>query len=174
MLIDDFIKLPKMISVPRTTLYIRGYTEALSFYSDVRVIPNEDWLQGELRLLLRKHLRLVKPPLYLIPVFRDNNCYNFVLKGAEKYTPRVRESSSYLSSGFVPGIERIQKGDVVVFCEGFKDSFIFLRLGMKCLPMLTSNPSFKLLQFFKSLNCKLIFVPDNEENTNNFVESYTK
>ena len=158
---DFFSTLPLVSQVPRRQFYVKGYTEALSLFSDVRVVLNEEWMSGVPHDLLEYFYR-VKFPCYFIPIFRENNCFGFVVKGFSKETPRFCTNNMLL-----PGCERIKGGEVVVLVEGCKDCMIPM-LALKGLyavviPMLTAVPSREFLGFLKEMKCTVVYASDNDE-----------
>jgi len=157
---DFYSLLPLIDQVDPYRFYVKGYTEALKLFSGVRVVLDEGWLNG-VPPDLQDYFFRVKFPCYFIPIFRDSNCFGFVVKGFQKETPRFCTNNKYL-----PGCERIHGGEVVVLVEGIKDSYLpFLAckgLPVVVIPMLTAIPSKDLLGFLKEMGCSLVFVPDND------------
>jgi hypothetical protein len=96
-----------------------------------------------------------------------------VVKGVGKYTPR------FATNMLLPGCERL-KGDgqeVVVFVEGFKDAYLPMLScrdlpGVVVLPMLTSVPSKDLLSLLGQYGCRVVMVPDNDDNAGNHLSRF--
>ena len=156
---DFFSALPLLNQVNRYHFYIPGYTEALSHFSDVRVVLSEEWLSG-VHYDLQDYFFKVNFPSYFIPIFQKNDCYGFVVKSFSKMTPR------FCTNALLPGCERIQGGELVVLVEGFKDSMIPMMvskdLPVVVVPMLTAIPSRELLGYFKQMECSVLYIPDND------------
>jgi hypothetical protein len=164
MLQHFYESLPSLSAV--SSFYIPGYTEALSFFSGVRVIPHSSFIEGTDMMVFKKYFFALKAlPVYFIPIFRKRKCYGFVLRGAEvKFTPR------FCTNFLLPGCERIENGDIVFIVEGLKDSGPLLMLGVKTIPCLTSAPSVELLRWLKLKNCKVYIIPDWDEHLKEHVQ----
>jgi hypothetical protein len=158
---DFFIALPLIDQVPVSQFYIPGYTESLQLFSEVRIVPSEDWLQG-VSEELKAYFIKVGFPCYMVPVFRDSFCYGFVVKGFGKMTPK------FCTNEMVPGCERLHGGETVILVEGFKDTYcpVVACRGIPAvvLPMLTALPGRALLKWLGLLGCRVIFIPDNDEH----------
>ncbi|MCL2129052.1 MAG: hypothetical protein FWH35_01695 [Treponema sp.] len=161
---DFFSALPLLHQVDPYRFYVPGYSEALSLFSDVRVVLDESWLSG-VPSDLQDYFFITNFPCFFIPIFTGKNCYGFVLKGFRKETPR------FCTNMLLPGCERIKGGELVVLCEGMKDCFVPLYvskgLPVVVVPLLTSVPSRDFLGFLKSMNCSVLFIPDNDERRGN-------
>jgi hypothetical protein len=161
---DFFISLPGIDQVSRSQFYIQGYTEALGLFSEVRVVFSPDWLQ-EVSEELKSYFMKVGFPCYLVPIFREHNCYGFVVKGLAKLTPK------FSTNELAPGCERLKRGQVVILVEGFKDCYVpmmaFRGDFVTVLPMLTSLPTKALLGMLNDLDCRVILVPDNDGHAGN-------
>jgi len=161
---DFFSALPSLSQVDLYHFYVKGYTESLKLFSDVRVVLNEDWLSG-VPYELQDHFFKVNFPCYFIPIFRGTDCYGFVVKGFSKCTPR------FCTNSLLPGCERITGGELVILVEGFKDAYLPMLacqgLPVVVIPMLTSVPSKELLTFLHSMGCSVLFVSDNDEHRAN-------
>ena len=142
--------------------YVPGYTEALTLFSDVRVVPNSCYIEGTDAAAFRKYFFAMKSlPVYWIPIFYDRKCYGFVLKNnTVKVSVRFKVSDVFS----VPGIERVRRGSLVFMAEGLKDVGPLLSLGYVSLPMLTSVPSLSLLMWLREQGCKVVVVPDHDEH----------
>jgi hypothetical protein len=158
---DIFVAIPTIDQVLVSQFYIPGYTESLRIFSEVRVVPSGDWLEG-VSEIFKSYFIKVGFPCYLVPIFQGGACYGFVVKSFGKFTPR------FCTNDLLPGCERLRGGEVVIFVEGFKDCFCPMLackgLSAVVLPMLTALPGRALLGRLKSLGCRVVFVPDNDEN----------
>ena len=156
---DFFSALPLLNQVNRYHFYIPGYTEALGYFSDVRVVLSEEWLSG-VPHDLQDYFYKVNFPCYMVPIFRGTDCYGFVVKGFTKMTPR------FCTNALLPGCERIQGGELVVLVEGFKDAYtpmlVSKGLPVVVVPMLTAIPSREFLGWLKEMGCSVLYVPDND------------
>ena len=154
-----FSSLPLISQVDRYYFYIPGYTESLGYFSEVRVVLSEEWLDG-VPFDLQDYFFRVGFPNYFIPIFRGNDCYGFVVKSFNKMTPR------FSTNAMMPGCERINGGELVVLVEGFKDVYIPLLvsegLPVVVIPLLTALPGRELLGFFKQMGCSVLYIPDND------------
>lgn len=146
---------------------IPAYTKSLELYNGVRVVPDESFVETVSSKDLG-YFKSVGFPCYFIPIFRGSECYGYVLKGLEKKTP---SSSGWLHN---PGIERIKKGCTVWLVEGIKDSYLPLKCKQVCVPMLSSGVTAKLLSFLRSMECKVVYVPDNDEHRQQFLSGFYK
>ena len=159
-----FNALPLLHQVDIYHFYIKGYTEALQNFSEVRVVLLGEWLSG-VPDNLKEYFFRVGFPCYIIPIFQGSNCYGFVVKGFNKETPK------FCTNMLLPGCERITGGEIVVFVEGFKDSYVPMvalkDLPVVVVPMLTSVPSKELLEALKGANCSVLFVPDADSYIGN-------
>lgn len=152
----------------KSDFYVRGYTEALALYTGVRVVPDISYISG-LSEDHRRYFISVGFPCYFIPIInRLNSCFGYVLKGREKKTPR--NCTNFL----LPGTDGVYENDIVVLVEGIKDSYILRKIGLKAIPMLTSNPSEALLWWFRSHNNKVLFIPDNDMYLQRSVDNFVK
>ena len=128
-------------------------------FSGTRVILSEEWISG-VPVDLQSYFFRVHFPCYFLPIFKGSDCFGFVVKGFSKETPR------FCTNMLLPGCERINGGEVVVFVEGLKDSYLPIKalkdLHAVVVPMLTAVPSRELLGFLKGMNCSVLYVPDND------------
>jgi hypothetical protein len=158
---DFFISLPTMDQVSVSRFYIPGYTESLTLFSEVRVVFSPDWLQG-VSEELKAYFIKAGFPCYMVPIFRGGSCYGFVVKGHGKLTPK------FCTNEMIPGCERLREGGIVVFVEGFKDAYCPMvackGLSAVVLPMLTSLPRRAFLGWLKTLKCRVVFIPDNDDH----------
>ena len=158
---DFYSSLPLLKQVPKYQFYTQGYTEALGLFSGVRVVLSEEWLSG-VPADLQDYFFRVKFPCFFIPVFTEQNCYGFVVKGFSKQTPR------FCTNALLPGCERIRGGELVILCEGLKDAYLPMvcckDLPVVVIPMLTAVPSKDFLGFLKTMGCTVLYVPDNDEH----------
>ena len=161
---DWFTTLPLLSQVNKYQFYIPGYTEALSLFSEVRVVMGEDWISG-VPSDLQQHFYKVKFPCYFIPIFVGENCYGFVLKGFSKTTPR------FCTNLLLPGCEKIKGGEIIVLVEGIKDCYIPMLackgLPVVVIPLLTSVPSLGLLEFLRDAGCRVLYIPDSDDHVSN-------
>lgn len=162
---EFYESLPPMSALPN--FYIRGYTEALRYYTGVRVVPDISFCEG-VPSRYRFYLDSVPAPFYFVPIIRGNNCYGFLLKSMEKRTPR------YCTDCYLPNYDLVRDGDTVVFVEGIKDSCLPLSLGLVTLPMCTSSVSAPLLEDLASRDCKAVYCPDNDKGRDGFVAAFRK
>lgn len=164
-LLEFYTSLPTLEQMPG--FYVPGYTEALKTFTGVRVIPNPSFVDGlskeDEKYLLSRQLGW---PRYFIPLILGNNCYGYVLKSYVKRTPRRHTKNVY------PGQELIKQGDVVCLVEGIKDAYILRALKLQAIPMLTSEPCDELIDYLEMLQCKLVFVPDNDDYRGTFIKSF--
>jgi hypothetical protein len=140
-------------------------------FSEVRVVLSDEWLQG-VPHDLQDYFYKVGFPCYFVPIFTGRNCFGFVAKGAGKYTPR------FATNMLLPGCERL-RGDgkeTVVFVEGFKDAYLPMLsckdLPVVVLPMLTAVPSESLLSLLRQYGCRVVMVPDNDDNAGNHLSRF--
>jgi len=170
-LFEFYQSLPSIESITPYQFYIKGYTEALKQFSDVRVVLSEEWLQG-VPLDLRDYFYRVGFPNYFIPIFLQEDCFGFVLKGFSKETPR------FGTNMLLPGCERIMPGGLVLLVEGIKDTYLPLQacrgLPVTVLPMLTAVPGRELLAWFKEHNCAVLYVPDNDDRRADHVSRFAE
>jgi len=154
-----FSTLPLVHQVDTYQFYVKGYTEALRYFSEVRVVLSEEWLVG-VPTDLKDYFYRVGFPCYFIPIFYKQSCFGFVVKGFHKETPK------FCTNMLLPGCERITGSNLVVLVEGLKDAYVPMLacdgLPAVVVPMLTSVPSKELLYLFKEMRCEVLFVPDND------------
>jgi hypothetical protein len=158
---EFFLALPLIDQVPVSQFYVSGYTESLKLFSDVRVVLSDEWLRG-VPIDLQDYFYKVGFPCYFVPIFTGRNCFGFVTKGFGKYTPR------FATNMLLPGCERIKGGEIVIFCEGFKDCFLPMvackDLPVVVVPMLTAVPGKDLLSLLAGYGNTVVFVPDNDDH----------
>jgi hypothetical protein len=154
MLANFYQSLPRPGDVPG--FYIHGYTEALKYFSGVRVVPHSTFIEGTDAMQFKRYFMALKSlPVYFIPIFQERKTYGFVLKsGAVKFTPK------FCTCELLPGCERVKDRDTVFMAEGIKDVGPLLMAGYKAVPMLTAIPSVGLLKRFKGMGCKVVIIPD--------------
>lgn len=166
-LLEFYSSLPTLEQMPG--FYVPGYTEALKTFPGVRVIPDPSFVEGmgkaDSIYLLSNQLTW---PRYFIPLMLGNNCYGYVLKGREKRTPRRHTKNVF------PGQTEVVSRDVVCLVEGIKDAYLLRAIGIHCIPMLTSEPCKELLVYLETKQCQLVFIPDNDQYRDNFIESFKK
>ena len=159
-----FSTLPLIHQVDPYLFYVRGYTEALRNFSEVRVVLSEEWLCG-VPFELKDYFFRVGFPCYFIPIFQANICYGFVVKGFGKETPK------FCTNMLLPGCEKIAGGELLVLVEGLKDAFIPFHacqgLPAVAVSMLTAVPSREFLEAAKAANCSVLFAPDNDAYAQN-------
>lgn len=161
-LLEVYTSLPKP---NKDLLHVPCYTESLSTFSGVRVLPSETYLDGLPPDLVRS-ASLVGLPCFVIPIHSAGRCYGIVLKGRGKPTPR------YGNTARLCGWESVAPGSTVVLVEGFKDTYILRRMGVLALPLLTSMPSARTLSLLASMACKVVYVPDNDSYGQRNAETY--
>jgi hypothetical protein len=170
MLLSFYQSLPSIEAV--SNFYIKGYTESLKLFSGVKVVPHSDFIESsDAKQFSKLFFAIRQLPCYFVPIFVGRSCYGFVLRSAaEKFTPRFNTSLNR----YVPGCEGIQAGDTVFMCEGFKDCGPLRLLGLKAIPFLTAVPTLELLKWLKTLNCKVVIIPDNDTHRDTHVQQIAK
>lgn len=164
-LLEFYSSLPTPEVLP--SFYVRGYTEALHYYTGVRVVPDYSFVESLPKIHL-EHIKAAGFPCYFIPVERDNKCYGYVVKSYQKLTPR------YTTKSYIPGLDCIKDGQAVVFVEGIKDSYLLKVVGLPVLPMCTSMISDDMFRFLQEHHCNVLFVPDNDSHRDNTIEKFKK
>lgn len=149
-----YMSLPKMDS---EVLYIRGYTEALTCVSGVRIFPSFDFIEG-VPVKFRRYFMTVRMPCYYIPIKQGIKHFGFILKGSDKMTSRF---STYYPFFNLDAL--LDPRPYVFVTEGIKDAGIFLLAGYPAMAMLTSGISEDKLGVFEEAGKTPVFVPDNDE-----------
>jgi len=153
----------------QSSIYIPYYTEALTTFQGVRVVPSYEFVL-ELDKKYKQYFKHIQFPCYFIPIHVNNECYGFVLKALEKKTPR------FYTKNYLPGLELVKPGQPVVLVEGIKDTYILRAAKIPCVPMLTDTISEFTFNFFQKNNCPVIYCPDNdpiqESNIKNFIKKF--
>jgi hypothetical protein len=159
-----YMALPK--SVPG--FYIKGYTEALSFFRGVRVIPSEDFLSS-CPPEFRYHFEVVDHstgtkisyPSYYVPIKVGNEHFGFVLKSPAF---KLTTGESWWKGFKVVNLDALyDPRPFVILVEGIKDSYLFLKAGLPVVCMLTAGPSQDFLQECARLGKTVFFAGDNDE-----------
>jgi hypothetical protein len=157
---EFFLSLPLIDQVPANQFYVPGYTESLKLFSEVRVVLSDEWLQG-VPHDLQDYFYKVGFPCYFVPIFAGRSGFGFVVKGFGKYTPR------FATNMLLPGCERLKGKEIVILVEGFKDAYLPMLscrgLPVVVLPMLTAVPSKDLLSLLGQYKCRVVMVPDNDD-----------
>jgi hypothetical protein len=160
-----YAQLPKMDDVPVQRFYVPGYTEALRMYKGVRIVLDVSWLTG-LEESLKAYFIEAGFPCYFIPICVQHDCYGFVVKSFGKRTP------VFCTTFYRPNMEFVTKESVVCMVEGIKDSYILLKAGLTVVPTLASIPSKAVLEFYRDLGCRVVFIPDHDEHEQDFISQF--
>jgi hypothetical protein len=137
-------------------LYIKGYTEALSFVKGVKVVPSQA-LYEEIPFRFRRLFDTIQLPCYYIPIKKGSVHYGFILKGLGKETSRFCTYYPFFNLDAL-----LSSRPYVFVVEGVKDAGIFLSRGQPVLGMLTSGMSEEHAGIFAEHGKVPVFVPDND------------
>jgi len=162
---EMYTALPTQAQAP---IYIKGYSEALSFIPGVRVIPDHGYY-ADLPTIYKQFFSPVEFPAYYIPISMGRKHYGFIIKGQGKMSSRY---SSYFPFFNLDAFLRPEPYVVVV--EGIKDAGIFLERNIPVMAMLTSGMSEASASVFSVFNKTPIWMQDGDSAGDKGVAQYKR